>query len=199
MGTLQGSVATANGVLQGARADPAGRSGRGRDLPDRPGPADRGVAERPRRRGSRPSGGAGRAVRDAAGDRGGITAAGQTVTTLAQQAGAANTVLQTTSSALGLLRQGIGEVAGVAGYIAAARPRRAAGRPVGVLRRLDQRHPRRGRHPGRGGRLPGQPSRPCTCPTTSTTWSRAPRHWRRRWCRACRSDPSARPGAGPTP
>jgi hypothetical protein len=40
------------------------------------------------------------------------------VTTLTQQAGAANTVLQTTNSALGLLRQGIGEVADVAGYIA---------------------------------------------------------------------------------
>jgi hypothetical protein len=47
-----------------------------------------------------------------------ITAAGQTVTALAQQAQAATTVLQTTSTALGALRQGIGEVADVAGYIA---------------------------------------------------------------------------------
>ena len=45
------------------------------------------------------------------------------MTTLAQQAGVANSVLQTTSSALARLRQGVGEVAGVAGYIAAARAR----------------------------------------------------------------------------
>ena len=54
----------------GRGADPARRAGRGGDLPDRPGPADRGVAGQPRRSGSRPAGGAGRAVRDAAGDRG---------------------------------------------------------------------------------------------------------------------------------
>ncbi len=47
-----------------------------------------------------------------------ITAAGQTVTALAQQAQAANTVLQTADTALGALQQGVGEVAGVAGYIA---------------------------------------------------------------------------------
>ena len=47
-----------------------------------------------------------------------ITAAGQTVTALAQQASAAGSVLQATNAALGKLSQGIGEVAGVAGYVA---------------------------------------------------------------------------------
>ena len=119
MGTLQGSVATANGVLQLAVQALQAAQAAAVTYPIDQDPrilalqAGRGTAAL--------------ALQAAQGvlsvtqqtTAAAITAAGQTVTTLAQQAGAATTVLQTASSALGLLRQGIGEVAGVAGYIAA--------------------------------------------------------------------------------
>ena len=47
-----------------------------------------------------------------------LQAAGQTVTALAQLATADGSVLQAANTALGTLSQGVGELAGVAGYIA---------------------------------------------------------------------------------
>ena len=118
MGTLQASKAAADGVLQGARQTLQAAQSAAVSYP---------IDQDPRilaLQGSR--GGAALAFQAAQGvlsvtqqaAAAGIAAAGQTVTTLAQQAGAANTVLQTTSSALALVRQGVGEAAGIAGYVA---------------------------------------------------------------------------------
>jgi predicted nucleic acid-binding Zn-ribbon protein len=119
MGTLQGSVATANGVLQAAVQTLHAAQAAAVTYPIDQDPrivalqTGRGAAVL----GLQAAQGVLSATQQATAAA--ITAAGQTVTTLAQQAGAANSVLQTTNSALGLLRQGVGEVAGVAGYIAA--------------------------------------------------------------------------------
>jgi hypothetical protein len=118
MGTLQASVATANGVLQVAVQTLHAAQAAAVTYPVEQDPrivalqTGRGAAIL----GLQAAQGVLSATQQATAAA--ITAAGQTVTTLAQQAGAANTVLQTTNSALGLLRQGIGEVAGVAGYVA---------------------------------------------------------------------------------
>jgi hypothetical protein len=118
VGTLQGSVATANGVLQVAVQTLHAAQAAAVTYPIDQDP--RIVALQTGRSAAVLALQAAQGVLSAAQQTtaAAITAAGQTVTTLAQQAGAANTVLQTTNSALGLLQQGIGQVAGMAGYIA---------------------------------------------------------------------------------
>lgn len=118
MGTLQASKATADGVLQGARQTLQAAQSAAVSYP---------LDQDPRivaLQGSR--GVALLALQAAQGvlsvtqqaTAAGIAAAAQTVTTLAKQAGVANSVLQTTSSALAMVRQGVGAAAGVADYIA---------------------------------------------------------------------------------
>jgi len=118
MGTLQASVATANGVLQLAVQTLSAAKSAAVTYPIDSDP--RIVALQTGRSTAVLALQAAQGVLSLAqqGTAAAITAAGQTVTTLAQQAGAANSVLQAANSALGQLRQGVGEVAGVAGYIA---------------------------------------------------------------------------------
>ncbi len=118
IGTLQGSVATANGVLQLAVQTLHAAQSAAVTYP---------IDQDPRIVALQASRATGVLALQAAqgvlfttqqGTAATITAAGQTVTSLAQQAQSATTVLQTASTALGALREGIGDVSDVAGYIA---------------------------------------------------------------------------------
>ena len=118
MGTLQASVATANGVLAGARQTLQASQAAAVTYP---------IDQDPRIIALQGSRGAAQLAFQAAQGAlataqqttaAGIAAARQTVTTLAQRAGVANGVLQATSNALAVVRQGVGDVASVAGYVA---------------------------------------------------------------------------------
>ena len=117
-GTLQASAATANGVLQGARQTLQAAQSAAVTYPIDQDP--RIIALQGNRGAAQLAFQAAQGVLTTAqqATAAGIAAAGQTVTTLAKQAGVANGVLQTTSNALAVVRQGVGDVANVAGYVA---------------------------------------------------------------------------------